>query len=65
MNKHNVSISIYLYQTFDLANVHVGQMCSSDLQCTGTDNAGVCCNSVCQCRLGYLQIDGFCYQGNQ
>ncbi|XP_078309663.1 uncharacterized protein LOC111109335 [Crassostrea virginica] len=45
-----------------LANVHVGQMCSSDLQCTGTDNSGVCCNGVCQCQLGYLKIDGFCYQ---
>ena len=65
MNKYNVSISIYLYQTFAIANVHVGQMCSSDLQCTGTDNSGVCCNGVCQCQLGYLKIDGFCYQGNQ
>nr|XP_022296387.1 protein draper-like isoform X2 [Crassostrea virginica] len=46
-----------------LANVHVGDMCSSDLQCTGTDNSGVCCNGVCQCQLGYLKIDGFCYQG--
>nr|XP_022301126.1 prion-like-(Q/N-rich) domain-bearing protein 25 [Crassostrea virginica] len=45
-----------------LANVHVGDMCSSDLQCTGTDNSGVCCNGVCQCQLGYLKIDGFCYQ---
>ena len=65
MDKYNVSISIYLYKTFALANVHVGHMCSSDLQCTGTDKSGVCCNGVCQCQLGYLKIDGFCYQGNQ
>nr|XP_022296034.1 uncharacterized protein LOC111105872 [Crassostrea virginica] len=44
-----------------LANVHVGHACSSDLQCTGTGNAGDCRNGVCHCHLGYLQKDGICY----
>nr|XP_022297502.1 protein draper-like [Crassostrea virginica] len=47
-----------------LANVQVGYPCSSDLQCNGTNNSGVCTDGFCQCQLGYLQINKCCYPGN-
>ncbi|XP_078339761.1 prion-like-(Q/N-rich) domain-bearing protein 25 [Crassostrea virginica] len=44
-------------------NVRVGNACSSDLQCTGTDKAGVCSNGSCDCQMGYLHIYGMCVEG--
>ena len=58
----NFQYLIY-YHKYALAKVHVGHACSSDLQCTGTGNAGDCRNGVCHCHLGYLQKDGICYLG--
>ena len=48
-----------------LANVLVGIACSQPQQCTGTDHSGVCSYGFCQCKQGYLQVDGTCYQGTQ
>nr|XP_022296388.1 prion-like-(Q/N-rich) domain-bearing protein 25 isoform X1 [Crassostrea virginica] len=44
-----------------IANVYVGDTCSSNLQCTGTDFSGVCKNHVCHCLLGYLEMNRTCY----
>lgn len=64
LNMYNDLLSHTLIPN-DLVNVRVGNACSSDLQCTGTDKAGVCSNGSCDCQMGYLHIYGMCVEGNK
>ena len=65
--KKNVVTITCIYESinFMIANVHVGDTCSFQQQCNGTDHSGVCSYGVCQCQQGYLQKDGTCYRGTQ
>ena len=58
-------ISITQLHNYFSANVHVGDACSFQQQCNGTDHSGVCSNGFCQCQQGYLQKDETCYRGTQ
>lgn len=45
-------------------NVPVGGFCSSDKQCTGSYNSGICENGRCTCKKGFTLIDLACEKGN-
>ena len=46
-----------------LDNVHVGEPCIADEQCTGTAMSGICKNSTCICAKGYFSQGQHCYEG--
>ena len=48
---------------FPLDNVHVGEPCVADEQCSGTSRSGICKNSTCICAEGYFSQGQQCYEG--
>ena len=46
-----------------LDNVHVGEPCVADEQCTGTAMSGICNNTTCICAKGYFSQGQNCYKG--
>lgn len=45
-------------------HIVIGNTCFSDLQCTGSENSGLCSSGVCSCRKGYFSYNYQCYPEN-
>lgn len=51
--------------SFFIGDIVVGDTCKSDLQCTGSEHAGICHGGVCSCQNGYFRLNNSCYLSKQ
>ena len=41
----------------------LGESCEADIQCSGTDNAGICGkDGICSCSIGFLKLQQKCVE---
>ena len=61
----NIAFELYILQfNCSTGNKKLGESCEADIQCSGTDNTGVCGeNGICLCATGYLNLQQNCFKG--